>query len=454
MTTVTPAVPQKGDIILMKKLNVNNFLDTCKFNRFFLRISVTLILVSILTGFSMYIFGIALNNVMNELGFSATQSGLISSFNTIGMMISTVVFSMLADKIGPKKIVILCIILNSIFTGCTGLASTMGQFAFTRIASGCGVSVIPSLIALLSEYSPKNNRSMICALGGCGCAIGMMIAALTGMFLLPATGNWRHLFFVAFIGIVFLPLVILFVPDSMNRLISSGQTAKITSILSKASKDFKPEANYEYTLRDGKESGGKVSIVRLFQNGVARNTILGCITFFCNMAVLFGTGTWLPSMMANSGYSVGTGITLLFIFSLGSVFVSPFGGKLADKLGFKRVLATLLFVNCIFLNLFGLAHNMVASSIMIFVAGAACNGAQAILQPYIAYLYPEDIRTTGIGIATLFGRFGSFCAPLLGGILVTNQIALQMDFFVFSCFAIVSCLCILLTKPPKNNLEV
>lgn len=430
-------------------LNVNSFLDDCKFNGFFTRISVILIAVSILTGFSMYIFGIALNNVMQELNFSATQGGLITSFNTIGMMLATIVFSILADRIGAKKIVLLCVLLNSVFTGCTGLASTMGQFAFTRIASGCGIAVIPSVISLLSEYSPKSKRSMLCALGGCGCAIGMMVAALTGMFLLPATGNWRHLFYVAFLGIVLLPLILAYVPDSMSVLISKGKTQAIAAALSKADPGFQPDPECEYTLRDGQKQRGKISVLRLFRNGAARNTILGCITFFCNMFVLFGTGTWLPSMMASTGYSVGSGITLLFIFSLGSVFVSPFGGKLADRLGFKKVLASLCFINFIFLNLFGFAQTLVASSIMIFVAGAACNGAQAILQPYIAYLYPEDIRTTGIGTATLCGRFGSFFAPLLGGVLVANQVSLQMDFFVFSCFAVISCACILLTKPPK-----
>lgn len=436
---------------MAQPLNVNHFLDQCKFNGFFRRLSAILICVSVLTGFSMYIFGIALNSIMKELGFSPTEAGLITSFNTIGMMVATIVFSMLADKIGAKKVVLLCVLLNSVFTGMTGLSSTMGQFAFTRIASGCGIAVIPSVISLLSEYSPKSNRSMLCALGGCGCAIGMMLAALAGMFVLPLTGNWRHLFFLAMLGVLLLPLTWLFVPDSMSVLISQGKKARISELLSRADPTFHPAQDVEYTLRSGNKTRGKVSIIRLFQQGAARNTILSWIIFGCNMFVLFGTGTWLPSMMAASGYSVGSGFTLLFIFSLGSIFVSPFGGKLSDRLGFKKVMATLCLVTFVFLNLFGLATTMLASSILIFVAGASSNGTQAILQPFVAYLYPEDIRTTGVGSATFWGRVGSFCAPLLGGVLVANGASLQLDFFVFSCFAAVSCVCLLLTKAPEKE---
>lgn len=435
----------------MNQLAVSSYLDNCPFNGFFRRLSVILVLVSILTGFSMYIFGIANSGIMEDLGFTAVESGLIGSYNTIGMMISTIVFSMLADKIGAKKIVLLCVFLNSIFTGCTGFASDMGMFAFTRIASGCGIAVIPSVISLLSEYSPKKWRAVLCAIGGCGCAIGMMAAALSGMYILPLTGDWRTLFYLAFFGIILLPLTALFVPDSMSVLIAKGDSGRIVSVLKKADPSFVPGEGQSYVLHSKAVSrGGQGAIVRLFQNGAGRNTILACITFCCNMAVLYGTGTWLPAMMGSAGFSVSSGFTLLFLFSLGSVVVSPLGGKLATKIGYKKVMAFLCLVTFLFLNLFGAANSMLASSILIFIAGASSNGTQAILQPYVASLYPEDIRTTGIGLATLFGRFGSFLAPLLGGFLVENQVSLQMDFLVFASFSVVSCICLLLTKPQKD----
>ena len=434
----------------MNQLAVSTHLENCQFNGFFRRLSIILVLISVLTGFSMYIFGIANAGIMEDLGFTAVESGLIGSYNTIGMMISTIVFSMLADKIGAKKIVLLCVLLNSVFTGCTGLASSMGMFAFTRIASGCGIAVIPSVISLLSEYSPKKWRAVLCAIGGCGCAIGMMMAALSGMYILPLTEDWRTLFYLAFLGVLLLPLTVAFVPDSMSVLIAKGDNRRIEAVLKKADAKFVVVEGQSYALHSGVSANHRVSIVRLFQNGASRNTILACIIFCCNMAVLYGTGTCLPAMMGSAGFSVSSGFTLLFLFSLGSIVVSPLGGKLATKVGYKKVMAVLCLVTFLFLNLFGAAQSMLASSLLIFVAGASSNGTQAILQPYVASLYPEEIRTTGIGLATLFGRFGSFFAPLLGGFLVQNQVSLQMDFLVFASFSIVSCVCLLLTKPQKD----
>ena len=434
----------------MNQLAVSTHLENCQFNGFFRRLTIILVLISVLTGFSMYIFGIANAGIMEDLGFTAVESGLIGSYNTIGMMISTIVFSMLADKIGAKKIVLLCVLLNSVFTGCTGLASSMGMFAFTRIASGCGIAVIPSVISLLSEYSPKKWRAVLCAIGGCGCAIGMMMAALSGMYILPLTEDWRTLFYLAFLGVLLLPLTVAFVPDSMSVLIAKGDNRRIEAVLKKADAKFVVVEGQSYALHSGVSANHRVSIVRLFQNGASRNTILACIIFCCNMAVLYGTGIWLPAMMGSAGFSVSSGFTLLFLFSLGSIVVSPLGGKLATKVGYKKVMAVLCLVTFLFLNLFGAAQSMLASSLLIFVAGASSNGTQAILQPYVASLYPEEIRTTGIGLATLFGRFGSFFAPLLGGFLVQNQVSLQMDFLVFASFSIVSCVCLLLTKPQKD----
>ena len=63
-------------------------------------------------------------------------------------------------------------------------------------AMGMG-ALMPNVISLMTEYSPKQNRAIIVAAMYCGYSIGGIMASLVGMYIIPYT-DWRVLYFIGF----------------------------------------------------------------------------------------------------------------------------------------------------------------------------------------------------------------------------------------------------------------
>ena len=67
-------------------------------------------------GYDLAINGVALPLLMKEWGMTAVQAGMLASTALAGMMFGAMLFGMLADKIGRKKVIIICVTLFSGFT--------------------------------------------------------------------------------------------------------------------------------------------------------------------------------------------------------------------------------------------------------------------------------------------------------------------------------------------------
>src|SRR5690606_994536 len=85
-------------------------------------------------------------------GLSAVQAGMLASTALAGMMFGAMIFGSLADKIGRKKVIMICIVLFSGLTFAGGFASNPTEFGILRFLSGLGIGgVMPNLVCLLQS---------------------------------------------------------------------------------------------------------------------------------------------------------------------------------------------------------------------------------------------------------------------------------------------------------------
>jgi AAHS family benzoate transporter-like MFS transporter len=90
-------------------------------------------------------------------------------------------------------------VLFSLFTFINGFASNVSEFAICRFIAGLGIGgVMPNVVALMTEYSPKKIRSLLVTIMFSGYSVGGMLSAGLGIWLIPAYG-WSAVFFVAII---------------------------------------------------------------------------------------------------------------------------------------------------------------------------------------------------------------------------------------------------------------
>ncbi|RKG50020.1 aromatic acid/H+ symport family MFS transporter [Acinetobacter cumulans] len=405
---------------MSKAVNVNDIIDHAKFSKFHFKVLAWCLLIILFDGYDLAINGVVLPLLMEEWGLSAMQAGMLASTALAGMMFGAMLFGSLADKIGRKKVIMICIVLFSGLTFAGGFASNPTEFAILRFLAGLGIGgVMPNLVALTSEYAPQKMRSTLVTGMFSGYAVGGVMAALLGAWFTPSFG-WEIMFFIAGIPLFLLPVIWKFLPESLTFIVQKNRQAEARTIVRQLAPQVSVEETTTFELHqvDTPESA---SVMSLFRRGRATNTILFWIAFFTCLLTMYALSSWLPKLMMAAGYSMDNSLMFMMVMNVGAVVGIVGGGILADRFHLKPVLMCLGLMGAIVMSLMGFQSNMVLLYILVFLAGAASIGSQMLLYSYVAQFYPLAVRSTGIGWASAIGRMGAIIGPILiGGLLGMN----------------------------------
>ncbi|AEA69184.1 MFS transporter [Pseudomonas brassicacearum] len=414
----------------MRTIDVHSIIDNARFGRFHWLVMGLCALLLIFDGYDLFIYGVVLPAIMKEWGLTPLQAGALGSYALFGMMFGALAFGSLADKIGRKKGIAICFALFSTATVINGFASTPGEFGVCRFIAGLGCGgLMPNAVALMNEYAPKKMRSTLVALMFSGYSLGGMLSAGVGIFMLPRFG-WSSMFFVATLPLLLLPLILHYLPESIGFLIRQGRTEQARTLLERLAPGN--EIGVEDTLQLNETKGKGASVLELFRNGLGVRTVAIWVAFFCCLLMVYALSSWLPKLMANSGYSLGSSLTFLLALNFGGMAGAILGGWLGDRLNLVKVMIGFFLAAALSISLLGINSPMPVLYLLIFIAGATTIGTQILLYAGAAQLYGLHIRSTGLGWASGIGRNGAIVGPLLGGALMGIELPLQLNFMAFA----------------------
>lgn len=429
------------------KLNVNEIIDQAKFRSYHWSILLWCLLIIIFDGYDLVIYGVVLPLLMQEWSLTAVQAGMLASTALCGMMFGAMFFGTLADKIGRKNVILICITLFSGFTFLGAFASSPFEFGVLRFLAGLGIGgVMPNLVALTSEYAPKRIRSTLVGTMFSGYAIGGIISALLGSYLVGSHG-WQIMFLIAGIPLFLLPVIWKFLPESLMFLVKSGKNEQASIIIKKIAPEQSVTPSTQLYLNEvniAPSSG--VPVKALFQHGRALSTFMFWTAFFMCLLMVYALSSWLPKLMLAAGYSLGKSILFLLALNVGAMIGAIGGGILSDKFHLKPVIL-IMFVAGI-LALVGLGYNSPAIILygLVTVAGAATIGTSILLYSYVAQFYPLSVRSTGIGCASAIGRIGAIVGPILTGMLLGLELPHKMNFVVIAIPAIIALFAVMILR--------
>ena len=433
-------------------VNVNAVIDQAKFTPFHWSILLWCLLIIIFDGYDLVIYGVVLPLLMQEWSLTSVQAGMLASTALCGMMFGAMLFGALADKIGRKNVILICVTFFSGFTFLGAFASNPFEFGILRFLAGLGIGgVMPNLVALTSEYAPKRIRSTLVGTMFSGYAIGGILSALIGSYLVESQG-WQIMFLIAGIPLILLPVIWKFLPESLTFLVKTGKTDQAHSIIQKISPEQSIGINTRLVLNEDNVPTGS-SVKGLFQQGRAFNTLMFWVLFFMCLLMVYALSSWLPKLMLAAGYSLGKSILFLFALNVGAMIGSIGGGILSDKFHLKPVIMGMLMAGVV--ALIGLGFNSPAYVLygLVTVAGAATIGTSILLYSYVAQYYPLSVRSTGIGCASGVGRIGAIVGPILTGLLLTLNLPHTMNFVMISIPAMLAICAILTLKRHKFDDE-
>ena len=137
----------------MKHIDLHKLADQAKFNGFHRGVLLWCALIIIFDGYDLAVAGIALPSIMKEMGVSPTNAGFMVSSALFGMMFGAIFLGTIADRIGRRRAIAICIALFSVFTAAAGLTSDPVTFSVMRFLAGLGIGgVMPNVVAQMTEY--------------------------------------------------------------------------------------------------------------------------------------------------------------------------------------------------------------------------------------------------------------------------------------------------------------
>ena len=436
----------------MRTIPVSEIIDVQKFNRFHLRVLLCCIFIIICDGYDMFMLGTIMPSLIDQWNISAVEAGLFSSYALLGMMIGALVFGPLADKFGRKKIILICTVLFSLLTFTSGFADTPSSFGVQRFVAGLGLGgVMPNLIAIITEYSPKKLRSTLVAIMFSGHALGGVVAALGAMYLIPNFG-WRAVVWMGVLPLLFMPVLYKLLPESLHYYLMKNKKSQLVNVLNQVEVKGRYTIDDHYVLHVARKNELKgFPVKQLFQKGRTLSTLMFWIAFFMCLFVMYGLSTWLPKIMGEAGYELGSSLMFLVTLNLGAVVGAIVGGKLADRFGSKVVLISFLILGFTTLTMLSFKPSMFMLYLLLAIAGGTTTGTQIITNAYVSQYYPNEIRSTGVGWALGIGRIGGIIAPTFCGILLDMKLSLQVNFLAFAIPCIMAAVAIWFIQEKYNN---
>ncbi|HEJ7271158.1 TPA: aromatic acid/H+ symport family MFS transporter [Serratia marcescens] len=349
---------------------------------------------------------------------------------------------------GRKKTISLCIIIFSVFTFLCGFSVNAGQFGWCRFIAGIGLGgVMPSVTALTSEYSPKNKRSLMVGLMFSGYSIGGMLAALSGIYLIPLAG-WQSIFYIAIFPLVFLPWMLSHLPESAAFLVKTRQHDRLRRLLKKIAPGYTHQPGAEFINPSSAEiKPGKATLKSLFAQGRGLSTLMFWLVFFMSLFVIYGMTSWLPKLMLQAGYPLGSSLSFLFALHLGTIAGALSSCWLMDKMSGRRILIGYFLLGAATLFLLGIQTPIHILYALLIIAGASTIGTQIAMSSYVARFYPGTMTSTGLGWGLGIGRIGAILGPFIGGLLIDMNLTLQQNFIAFALPSLLAAVCLFFVNP-------
>lgn len=433
----------------MRHIDVHRLADEARFNGYHGRILFWCALIIIFDGYDLAVAGIALPSIMKAMGVDATSAGFMVSSALFGMMFGAIVMGMVADSIGRRKAIGICILLFSVFTAAAGLTHDPVSFSITRFLAGVGIGgVMPNVVAQMTEYSPRKLRGTMVTLMFSGYSVGGMLAALLGKGLIESYG-WQSVFLAAGLPALIVPFALNALPESMPFLIKSQRLDTLKQVVARLSPGYVPQADDRFDL-PVTDRQASAPLSRLFQDGRGFSTVMLWVAFFMCLFMVYALSSWLAKLMANAGYSLGSALTFVLALNFGAMIGAIGGGWLADRFNIKYVLVGMYALAAVSITLLGFKVPTAALFVLVGLAGASTIGTQIVTYAYAGQFYPMAARGTGIGWASGVGRSGAILAPIVIGTLVGMSLPLQQNFIAIAIPAVIATLAVLLIDHKKS----
>ncbi|MFM0309740.1 MFS transporter [Paraburkholderia sp. RL17-383-BIF-A] len=346
--------------------------------------------------------------IRHDLGLSLAQMGLLLSAFSWSYALFQLPVGGLVDRVGPRKLLGLGLIVWSLAQAAGGFVSTFGWFILARIVLGIGEAPqFPSAARVVSNWFPLRARGKPTGIFNSASPLGTALAPLC-LSILVVNFHWRWAFIVT--GIVGLIVAVVWLAVYRDPA-KATMTQEERRYLDGDEADRRPAQSL--TFAEWRS---------LFSHGTTWGMLIG---FFGSVYLNWVYLTWLPGYLTMERHMslMHTGVAAsipFFCGFLGSLTAGWFSDLMTSRstnpVGSRRNAVVIAMLGMVAFTIPAalVESNMIAIaciSVVIFLANAASASSWAL-----ATAAAPPNRVGSLGAIQNFGGFlGGALAPILTG---------------------------------------
>ncbi|MGW8744158.1 MFS transporter [Streptomyces sp. NPDC055794] len=364
-------------------------------------------------GLDMFIYGSVLPHMLEEraLGITSGQAGDLGSYATFGMLVGALTAGTVADRIGRKKLMVSCVALFSLASGLCAIAGGVTVFGLGRTLAGVGLGgLLPTAISMVSDYAPRGRGALVIGLLMTAHHAGGILSAYVALWIVEPLG-WRAAFWVCVVPLLFVPVLLRYLPESLSFLVAQGRTDRARELAARYDVELPPAPASSATAR-------WESLAGLFRGREWIQTLLYWLASFGGLLLVYGVATWLPTLMRDEGYELGSALTFVVLFNLGGIVGMLVAGRASDRFGAPRISAIWFALTACGVFLLSVHMPPALTFGVVFLTGVFLNSAQTMIYATVSIGSAPANRATAVGWTSGMGRFGAVFGPWLGGQLL------------------------------------
>lgn len=389
-------------------------------------------LVLFIDGFDMYFLGKILPAIAEGLGGESQDMRHVVNYQQIGMAIGAFLMPPLADRIGRKPVLGLCLAVFGSLSLWAAFSTSFEMLAWLRGVSGIFYSaMLPIGLALLAESTPKRRRALFMSIALVCFSGGNLGSGIMTAWFLDELG-WEGFFI--FGGVVPLAAIglLMFVPESLAfRVNRNAADPRIPSAISRLDPAAQVPVGTVFHMGD-QEEVSRFGPLAMFGRRYLLQTILlfaACFFALGNIALL---ANWLATFMYElRGLPLETFAFYMIIGYFGGASGTLVMGWLMDRVNPYWLITGYFIVDAAaILSLGYVAPQTAIAFVTALVVWNFCQvGGQTGINNLATLSYPPEMRSSGIGWAGGVGRLGGIVFPFLGGLALAAALPLQTIMF-------------------------
>jgi MFS transporter, putative metabolite:H+ symporter len=405
-------------------VTASSVLEQLPVTRWHWRLVVFVGLGSFFDLYEVFLGGVLAPVLATEFKLGTIGKALVIAAGFAGMFVGANVLSIVADRLGRRRVFILNLFVYSLFSLAAAFSPNVETFLVLRFLAGIGLGAELVLVdTYLAEFVPAKVRGRMTAWAYTIGFVGVPLAALLGGKLvaqreLLGIDGWRWLLIFGGLGAVFVLLVRTMLPESPRWLESRGRDAEarevVASVVAKVAPGTPvPEAQTVQNPRSEGDARSVADVLRIAFRDYRKRTVMLLIFQILQTVAYYGFGTLAPLVLVSKGFEVTQSLgyaALTFAgYPLGSLVSIPLVERFERK---YLIIASALGIG-VFGIVFAAADNVVVIVVAGFLLTAVSNVFSNAFHIYQAEIFPTAIRSTASGICYSLSRATSTVLPFV-----------------------------------------